>query len=380
MFPWWALESYASFVSVDPRSKALETLEKTCVFTEKRYCVGLLWDPDAKPLANNFSLAKCQLLSLERPLCKNPELQVGYVKSIEDDIANGFVRKVPFTEVKTTHRLPQWYLPHHPVVNSNKPSKIRRVCNAAARFAGNSLNEVLVPGPDLLSDLIGIQIRFRLFKIGLSADIEAMFMQVEVPEHEQRFLKFLWREGPSSETYQYTRHIFGAKSSPTCANFVVQQTARHNVKSFPVASKAVFTSFHVDGFLQSVPCESDAVLIASQLVKMLAEGGFKLTKFVTNSLEVYNSLEKDVTFAEPFSGREVTTNLGIQWDLKNDNLYVCRGVSNPLPGSITQRKILCCFVCVRPFRVCLTFHYRKSFDFERTLAVGRASLGQACPC
>ena len=343
---WWALESYASFVSVDPRSKsdkkALETLEKTCVFTGKRYCVGLLWDPDAKPLSNNFPLAKCQLLSLERRLCKNSELQVGYVKSIEDDIANGYVRKVPFTEVKTTQSLPQWYLPHHPVVNPNKPSKIRRVCNAAARFAGNSLNEVLVPGPDLLSDLIGILIRFRLFKIGFSADIEAMFMQVEVPEHEQRFLRFLWREGPSSEieTFQYTRHIFGAKSSPTCANFVVQQTARDNVKSFPVASKAVFTSFYVDDFLQSVPCESDAVVLASQLVNMLTKGGFNLTKFVTNSLEVYKSLEKDVTFAEPFSEMEVTTILGIQWDLKNDTLYVCRGVSNPLPGNITQRKVL----------------------------------------
>ena len=232
---WWALESYASFVSVDPRStsdkKALETLEKTCFFTGKRYCVGLLWDPDAKPLANSFSLAKSQLLSLERCLCKNPELQVGYVKSIENDIANGYVRKVPFIEVKTTHSLPQWYLPHHPVVNPNKLSKNCRVCNAAARFAGNSLNEVLVPGPDLLSDLIGIVIRLRLFKIGLSAEIEAMFMQVEVPEHEQRFLRFLWREGPSSEieTFQYTRHIFGAKSSPTCANFVVQQTARDKV-------------------------------------------------------------------------------------------------------------------------------------------------------
>ena len=34
---WWALESYATSVSVDPRSKsdkkALETLEKTCVLT-----------------------------------------------------------------------------------------------------------------------------------------------------------------------------------------------------------------------------------------------------------------------------------------------------------------------------------------------------------
>ena len=47
-----------------------------------------------------------------------------------------------------------------------------------------------------------------------------------------------------------------------------------------------------------------------------------------------------MTFAEPFSEMEVTTILGVQWDLKNDNLYVCRGVSNPLPGNITQRKIL----------------------------------------
>ena len=103
--------------------------------------------------------------------------------------------------------MPQWYLPHHPVVNPNKPSKIRRVCNAAALFAGNSLNEALVSGPDLLSDLIGILTCIRFFKIDLSADIEAMFLQNEVPEHEQRFLRFLWREGPSSEieTFQYSR-------------------------------------------------------------------------------------------------------------------------------------------------------------------------------
>ena len=73
---------------------------------------------------------------------------------------------------------------------------------------------------------------------------------------------------------------------------------------------------------------------------MLAKGGFNLTKFVTNSLEVYKSLEKDVTFAEPFKKMEVTLILGIQWDLKNDNLYVWRSVSNLLPGNITQRKIL----------------------------------------
>ena len=214
-------------------------------------------------MRNNFSLAKSHLLSLERRLCKKPEMQVGYVKSIEDDIAKIYVLKVPFTEIKTTHSLPQRILSHHLFVNPNQLSKIRRICNAAARFAGISLIEALFPCPDLLSALIGILICFRLFKIDLSTDIEAMFMQVEVTEQlEQRFLKVLRREGPSFEIerFQYTRDIFGAKSSPTCANFVVQQTAPDTVKSFPVASRAVFTSFYVDFyFLQSVPCESDAV-------------------------------------------------------------------------------------------------------------------------
>ena len=164
-------------------------------------------------------MANSQLLSLERRLWTNPELQVDYVKSIEDNIVIGYVRNVPFTAVKTTHSLPQWFLLHHPVVNPNKPNKIRCVCNAAARFAGVSLNEVLVPGPDLLSDLIGILIRSRLFKIGLSADIEAIFMHVEVPEHKQRFLIF-WQESQSSEieTIQYTR-AFWSKVVPNLCIF-----------------------------------------------------------------------------------------------------------------------------------------------------------------
>ena len=179
----WALESNESFVSVDPRStsdkKALETLQKTYVFTGKRYCVGLLCDPDANPLTNNFVSEKVSFYHLNVVFART--LRCNLVMSIADGNANGYLREVPFTEVKTTHNSPQWYLLYHTVVNPNKLSKIRRVCNASSRFARNALIEILVPGPDLLSDFIRILIRFRFFKIGLSADIAAMLMQVEVP-------------------------------------------------------------------------------------------------------------------------------------------------------------------------------------------------------
>ena len=105
--------------------------------------------------------------------------------------------------------MPQWYSPTQLVVNSNKLSKIRFVCNAAARFAENSFIEALVPGPDLLSDLIVIPIRFRWSEIGLSVDIEAMFMQVEVSEYEQRFLRFSRRGVVLKLKCHSSRHIFG---------------------------------------------------------------------------------------------------------------------------------------------------------------------------
>ena len=59
---------------------------------------------------------------------------------------------------------------------------------------------------------------------------------------------------------------------------------------------------------------------------MLTKGDFNLTKFVTKSLEIYKLFEKDINFAKPFGEMEGTTILGMQWDLKNNNLYVCRGI------------------------------------------------------
>ena len=53
-----------------------------------------------------------------------------------------------------------WYLPHHPVFNPNKPGKVRRVMNGDSKFREKSLNSVLLTGPDLLRNLVGILISF----------------------------------------------------------------------------------------------------------------------------------------------------------------------------------------------------------------------------
>ena len=59
----------------------------------------------------------------------------------------------------------------------------------------------------------------------MTADIDSMFLQVGVPKEECNFLQFVWRDKPSDTVgfFEYTTHVFGAKSFPTCANYGFQQ-------------------------------------------------------------------------------------------------------------------------------------------------------------
>ena len=143
---WWDNESYGSRVKVDRRSrsdvKALETLEKTTHCENDRYTVGMLWNSPRSSLPNNYRSAVKQFLSLENRLAKNPELKDAYSDTIKTDKDSGYIRILEPTELQETRNEPQWHLPHHPVINPNKPGKVRRVCNAASEFEGHSLRNV----------------------------------------------------------------------------------------------------------------------------------------------------------------------------------------------------------------------------------------------
>ena len=64
-----------------------------------------------------------------------------------------------------------WYLPHHGVINENKPGKISVVFDGSCKFQGHSLNQYLLQGPDLNNTLVGVLTRFRLAPVAISCDI-----------------------------------------------------------------------------------------------------------------------------------------------------------------------------------------------------------------
>ena len=88
---------------------------------------------------------------------------------------------------------PVYYIPHHAVVDSSKPTtKVRIVYDASAktRMDGSSLNDSLYRGPVKLKDLCGLLMRFCLHKYSVVAKIEKTFLQLCLHEKDKDVTRF----------------------------------------------------------------------------------------------------------------------------------------------------------------------------------------------
>ena len=123
------MESYGAFKQVDPRStseaRAHDILENTTVQKRNRYDVGMLWAEDNIELPNNYFSALVQLKSLEKRLTKDQILREKYSNTIKEELDKGYVVRVKDAHKVESRSEREWYLAHHPIVNPNKPGKVR---------------------------------------------------------------------------------------------------------------------------------------------------------------------------------------------------------------------------------------------------------------
>ncbi|KAK5928662.1 hypothetical protein CgunFtcFv8_013710 [Champsocephalus gunnari] len=209
---------------------------------------------------------------------------------------------------------------HHGVYHPKK-KKIRVVFDCAATFQGTSLNAQLLQGPDLTSTLVGVMTRFRKEPVVLMADIEAMFHQVQVPAEDSDLLRFLWWPNgdhhQNFEEHRMVAHLFGATSSPSCASFALRKCAEDHREQFsPKVINTVLHNFYVDDCLTSVVSEEEAVELYHDLCALCAQGGFHLTKWISN--------RRTVLAAIPSMERAKEVK---DLDLDNDTLPVERALS-----------------------------------------------------
>ena len=147
-------------------------------------------------LLNNYFSSLVQLLSIRKRLPSDTTLKENYAKTISEDLKKGYLNQILDAHIVEQLSDKEWYLPDHPVINPNKPEKVRRVLNGATKFHRTSLNKILLTDPDLLQHLIHVLLRFCQHQFAVSPDIEGMFLQVGVPDCDQPSLRFSWRENP----------------------------------------------------------------------------------------------------------------------------------------------------------------------------------------
>ena len=271
--------------------RALDIMNETAKLENGHYEIALPWKINPPCLDNNKIVAQHRLSLLKKRLLKDQDLFTKYKSCIDDLLQKGYAKKAPESDIpgKT------WYLPHHAVFHPAKPGKVRVVFDCSAKYRGSSLNDHLLQGPDFTNSLVGVLTRFRQETVALMSDVEAMFHQVRVKPDDCSALRFLWwpngNLSSEPEEFMMTVHLFGGVSSPSCANFALRKTADDNKANFhPQIVRTVDRNFYVDDCLKSVKSEHDAIYLVKNLTELLKKGGFRLTKWLSNSRGVVESI------------------------------------------------------------------------------------------
>ncbi len=294
-------------------------------------------------LPDNKKLATVRLHHLKKRLKNNERYKEQYKAYMKDMIKKGDAEPAP----PATGQQTMWYIPHHGVFHPKKPEKLRVVFDCSAKFRGVSLNDTLLTGPDLINSLLGVLCCFRKEAVAIICDIEKMFHQFYVSPELRNYLRFLWWEDGDLEAepqeYQMAVHLFGAASSPGCANFGLKYLARQHKEEYPSASAFVEKNFYVDDGLISVPSVEEAKELIAEARELCKRGGLRLHKFNSNERSVLDSVdstERAVT-SEPLNldlnAAPAERALGIQWSLEHDTFSFN---VNPQTKTSTRRGIL----------------------------------------
>ena len=92
------------------------------------------------------------------------------------------------------------------------------------------------------------------------------------------------------------KHLFGAMSSPSVANFCLRKTADlYGVELDAEAEEIVKHKQCVDDMMKSMSTNKKAITLVAQLRELLARGSFCLTKWYSNDREVLVTIPESET-------------------------------------------------------------------------------------
>lgn len=216
---------------------------------------------DQPVLGPSREIAMKRHLNLEKRLELNPHLKEEYHKTMRDYIDSGHMKVADPTDRKGK----EFFCPHHPVFKiSSTTTKVRVVFDASCKTEdGSSLNDYLLTGPKLQTDIRDILFKWRNYKFALTADIAKMYRMFFVNEKHHAYQKILWRFDPKDPVTEYSlcTVTFGTSSAPYLAIRMLLYVAEinRNKPEFQFAVEALENEFYVDDFISGAHSMTDAL-------------------------------------------------------------------------------------------------------------------------
>nr|XP_041632607.1 uncharacterized protein LOC121502841 [Drosophila kikkawai] len=190
---------------------------------------------------------------------------------------------------------------------------------------GNSLNDILYPGPVLQSDLTLQILKWRTFKFVFNADITKMYRQILLNQEHTPFQRILFRNGQGDiSDFELQTVTFGVNCAPFLALRTLQQLSDDVNAQYPRASHIISNYMYVDDVLAGAHTEAEAILVIRELQAALDSSGFPLRKWTSNERALLKALPKEHLLSTDFLDLEevsTTKTLGVRWNATTDEFY-----------------------------------------------------------
>ncbi|GFS87042.1 integrase catalytic domain-containing protein [Trichonephila clavipes] len=253
-----------------------------------RYILKLPFRDDSS-IGDSKEGALKRFYSLERKLHSNNQLKEQYTEFMEE-----YQNLSHMTPLASDVKSPHYFLPHHGVINDNSSTtKLRVVFDGSFKSTnGNSLNDILLTGKKLQSDIFLTLLKFRFFPIAFSADIAKMYRQILISQEDACFQQIFWRKSPEEPLviFKLNTVTYGTSCAPFLAIRTLKQLCEDEKHRFPLAAKLAKDHFYVDDLLAGADSVDSARKIVHELQNLMSAGGFELRKWSCTYPEVLSDL------------------------------------------------------------------------------------------
>ncbi|XP_032688150.1 uncharacterized protein LOC116852180 [Odontomachus brunneus] len=273
-------------------------------------------------------------LSPEEQRCEDHFDYSQFLRDYEDLGHMRLITKGELTEAQCV------YIPHYPVLReSSSTTRLRVVFNASSSSSNStSLNDHLLPGPKLQTDLSTVILKWRTYQYVLSADIAKMYRQILV-----NYQRILWSANNTFpvQEYQLLTVTYGTASAPFLALRVLQQLVKDEGHAFPLAVPILRDDIYVDDVLFGA---DDIPLLRqtrNQVRSLLRLGRFELRKWSSNTallLQDIDSADHGLACNKSLKLDENLKILGISWNPSMDAFQFNVSLPDIIPH--TKREIL----------------------------------------